>query len=133
MVSRESTLRQRLLKSQQYVVYAASLTYVVFVLLGAVVDPPRSSSQTFQTPKFGFTLLAGLIRTAVCDAVEIGTAPIPPLHVRNPFFSFSLPSDFQVFSTPFNRSPYDLPRGLPVAAANPQRISGGLRGLPAGG
>ncbi|WP_415791903.1 hypothetical protein, partial [Deinococcus saxicola] len=35
--------------------------------------------------------------------VEIGTAPIPPLHVRNPFFSFSLCSDFQVFSTPFNR------------------------------
>ncbi|CAM3824779.1 hypothetical protein DESA109040_22180 [Deinococcus saxicola] len=38
--------------------------------------------------------------------VEIGTAPISTLHVRNPFFSFSLPSDFQVFSTPFNRSPY---------------------------
>ncbi|WP_162178667.1 transposase family protein [Deinococcus marmoris] len=38
--------------------------------------------------------------------VGIGTAPIPTLHVRYPFFSFSLRSDFQVFSTPFNRSPY---------------------------
>ncbi|WP_415784507.1 alpha/beta fold hydrolase [Deinococcus saxicola] len=38
--------------------------------------------------------------------VEIGTAPISTLHVRNPFFSFSLPSDCQVFLTPFNRSPY---------------------------
>ncbi|CAM3494136.1 hypothetical protein DESA109040_14465 [Deinococcus saxicola] len=45
---------------------------------------------------------------SVCNAVEIGTAPIPTLHARNPFFSFSLPSDFQVFSTPFNRSPYEL-------------------------
>ncbi|CAM3448614.1 hypothetical protein DESA109040_13165 [Deinococcus saxicola] len=38
--------------------------------------------------------------------VEIGTAPISTLHARNPFFSFSFCSDFQVFSTPFNRSPY---------------------------
>ncbi|MFK7604392.1 GGDEF domain-containing protein [Deinococcus sp. SM5_A1] len=65
MVSRKSTLQQRLLKSQQYVVYAASLTYVVFVLLGAMVDPPRSFPQAFQTPKFGFTLLAGLTCVAV--------------------------------------------------------------------
>ncbi|CAM3524735.1 hypothetical protein DESA109040_15335 [Deinococcus saxicola] len=42
---------------------------------------------------------------SVCNAVEIGTAPISTLHARNPFFSFSIPSDFRV---PFNRSPYEI-------------------------
>ncbi|WP_428194587.1 hypothetical protein, partial [Deinococcus saxicola] len=44
----------------------------------------------------------------VCNAVEIGIVSISTLHARNPFLPFSLFSDFQVFSTPFNRNPYEL-------------------------
>ncbi|CAM3899134.1 GGDEF domain-containing protein [Deinococcus frigens] len=65
MVSRESTLQHRLLRSQQYALYAASLTYVVYLLLGALVDPPVSLAQAVQTPRFGLTLLTGLACLAV--------------------------------------------------------------------
>ncbi|CAM3209473.1 hypothetical protein DESA109040_02885 [Deinococcus saxicola] len=68
----------------------------VFLLLTSFGFPGVSNTFQSEFVSYGFRLFCA----------GIGTAPIPPLHVRNPFFFFSLRSDFQVFPTPFNRSPY---------------------------
>jgi two-component system cell cycle response regulator len=60
-----SSLQQRLLKSQQYVIYAASLTYLLFVLLVSLVNPAGSLSRTFLLPRFGLALVLTLTSLAV--------------------------------------------------------------------
>ncbi|CAM3654030.1 hypothetical protein DESA109040_18935 [Deinococcus saxicola] len=104
---------------------------LILALLRSFASPLGCSSflQTIQTESvsYGFRLFC----------VEIGTAPISTLHVRNPFFSFSLRSDFQVFSTPFNRSPYQVcgkerelsPTPIPGVTAGPPCT--GFKNFPA--
>ena len=65
MDRRTGSLQQRLLKSQQYVIYAASLTYVLFVLLVSLVNPVSPGPQTFLLPRFGLALLLTLTSLAV--------------------------------------------------------------------
>ncbi|CAM3883910.1 hypothetical protein DESA109040_22720 [Deinococcus saxicola] len=69
----------------------------------AFVNPETGESRFWPVPEVSELAYH---TDSICNAVEIVTAPISTLHAWNPFFSFSLPSDFQVFSTPFNRSPY---------------------------
>ncbi|MBB6015761.1 GGDEF domain-containing protein [Deinococcus radiopugnans] len=57
MERRTGSLQQRLLNSQQYVVYAASLTYVLFVLLVTLANPAGPVLQTFLAPRFGLAAL----------------------------------------------------------------------------
>ncbi len=70
MDRRTGSLQQRLLKSQQYVIYAASLTYVLFVLLVALVNPAGPGAQTFLLPRFGLALLLTLTSLAVWAAPQ---------------------------------------------------------------
>ncbi|GGL67391.1 hypothetical protein GCM10010840_01720 [Deinococcus aerolatus] len=70
MDRRKSSLQNRLFRSQQYVVYAAGLTYVLFVLLVTLVDPPVPFSHVLQTPRLGVALVVLVACLAVWAAPQ---------------------------------------------------------------
>lgn len=70
MNGRADSLRQRLLKTQQSVVYAASLTYVLFFLLVTLVNPTGPVSRPFLVPRSGLALLVLLTSLLVWAAPQ---------------------------------------------------------------
>lgn len=70
MNRRRSLLQNRLLKNQQYVAYASGLTYVLFVVLVTLVNPPAPFPQLLLTPKFGLVALVLLGCLAVRAAPQ---------------------------------------------------------------
>ncbi|WP_309571791.1 GGDEF domain-containing protein, partial [Deinococcus sp.] len=78
MMSRRNTpLQELLLRSQQYIVYAANAAYIVYALLTSLIDPPGSFPVAYQIPKYW----AALFSLATIVAVASVPHRLKPVYV----------------------------------------------------
>ncbi|WP_412028496.1 GGDEF domain-containing protein [Deinococcus yunweiensis] len=68
MSRRTTPLHELLLRSQQYIVYAASAAYIVYALLTALIDPPGVFPVAYQVPKYWAALFSLATIVAVAAA-----------------------------------------------------------------